>query len=530
MNQQPAGRLVSLWAATGGTATYASLNAPLSVDVAVIGGGIAGLTAALALKRAGKTVAVLEAARVGTGVTGNTTGKVTSLHRLAYSELAARHGAGTAATYGQANEAAIEHIAGVVAAEGIDCGFRRVANYTYAESGPALELVREEAELAGRLGLPASFTRDVPLPFAVMGAVRFDGQAQIHALRYVQGLARAVNGDGSFVFEESPATGFRDGSPAVVDTERGSVRAKDIIVATNLPIGDNGLFAGRCYAHRSYIVAGRSAVPPLDATFVSVDEPMRSILTVDVDGTSYVLAGGEGHAATVSVDSAERYRRLATFVRDRLGAGEIAFRWSTQDAMPADGLPYVGPMAPQSRHVHVITGLRKWGLTNGTAAALILRDTLCGSDNPWAAVFDSTRSARATRAAAARRPEEVPGDGSAAPGAVSPADAAPADVAPARVAPGEGRVVDVRGAKTAVYVSPAGDVQAVSAICTHLGCTVEFNPTEVTWDCPCHGSRFSADGTVIQGPATRNLAPSPAPDAIRSTRGRAWRRGTVGGP
>ena len=202
------------------------LNAPLDVDVAVIGGGIAGLTAALALKRAGQTVAVLEAARVGTGVTGNTTGKVTSLHRLAYSELAARHGAGTAATYGQANEAAIEHIAGVVAAEGIDCGFRRVANYTYAESGPALELVREEAALAGRLGLPASFTTDVPLPFAVMGAVRFDGQAQIHALRYVQGLARAVNGDGSFVFEESPATGFRDGSPAVVELRSGDQSAR----------------------------------------------------------------------------------------------------------------------------------------------------------------------------------------------------------------------------------------------------------------------------------------------------------------
>ncbi|MGO4192801.1 FAD-dependent oxidoreductase [Arthrobacter sp. YAF17] len=506
MKEQPAGRLLSLWTATGGAATYASLDedaaASLGVDVAVIGGGIAGLTAALALKRAGRTVAVLEAARVGTGVTGNTTGKVTSLHRLAYTDLAARHGVGTAATYGQANEAAIEHIADVVAAEGIDCGFRRVANYTYAESVSALALVREEAALAGRLGLPASFTDDVPLPFAVRGAVRFDGQAQIHALRYVQGLARAVDGDGSFVFEESPATGFRDGSPAVVDTERGSVRARDIIVATNMPFGDNGHFAGRCYAHRSYLVAGRSAVPPLDATFVSVDEPMRSILTVEVEGTSYVLAGGEGHPAAESVDSAERYGRLAAFARDRLDAGEIAFRWSTQDAMPADGLPYVGLMAPEFRHVHVITGLRKWGLTNGTAAALILRDTLCGTANPWAAVFDSTRSGEALRAAPSRPAERMP-----------PAGAAPAEVAPGEIAPGAGKVVDVKGAKTAVYVSPAGDVQAVSAICTHLGCTVEFNPADVTWDCPCHGSRFSTDGTVIQGPATRNLAPGPDPDA-----------------
>ena len=496
VDEQPAGRRLSLWSATGGIATYAPLDAPLDVDVAVIGGGIAGLTAALALKRAGQTVAVLEAARVGTGVTGNTTGKVTSLHRLAYTDLAARHGASAAATYGQANEAAIEHIAAVVAAEGIDCGFRRVANYTYAESAEALAQAREEAALAERLGLPASFTTDVPLPFAVRGAVRFDGQAQLHALRYVQGLARAVDGNGSFVFEETAATGYRDGAPAVVETDRGTVRAKDIIVATNLPFGDGGHYAERCYAHRSYVVAARSAVAPLDACFVSVDEPMRSILTADVDGTSYVLAGGEGHRASETVDSAERYRRLWTFARDRLGAGEIAFRWSTQDAMPADGLPYVGRLAPEFRHVHVITGLRKWGLSNGTAAALILRDTLGGTANAWAAVFDSTRSPGAVAAPTRPPAEETPRSGGV----------------PADVAPGEGKVVDVHGAKTAVYVSPTGEVRALSAICTHLGCTVEFNQADVTWDCPCHGSRFSTDGTVLQGPATKNLAAGPPPE------------------
>ncbi|WP_104173874.1 FAD-dependent oxidoreductase [Arthrobacter sp. Y81] len=506
MSEQPAGTFASLWAATSASTGYAALNADLDVDVAVIGGGIAGLTAALALKREGQTVAVLEAARVGTGVTGNTTGKVTSLHRLAYTELAGRHGAETARLYGEANEAAIQHVAGTVAEEGIDCGFRRVSNYTYAESDATLDLVREEAALAGRLGLPASFTTEVPLPFAVKGAVRFDDQAQIHALRYVQGLARAVDGDGSFVFEDSPATGFRDGSPAVVDAARGSVRAREIIVATNMPIEDRGIFAERCYLHRSYIVAARSDLPPLDSTFLSVDEPMRSILTIGLDGTSYVLAGGEGHPASERHESAERYRRLSSFARDRLGAREIVYRWSTQDAMPADGLPYVGPMSPESRHVHVITGLRKWGLTNGTAAALILRDTLCGRRGPWAAVFDSTRAVRAPHAAPA-----VTEDAAAPAPEVTGAAPVRADLVPGKQVPGEGRVVDVDGAKTAVYLGPAGDVSAVSAVCTHLGCTVEFNPADVTWDCPCHGSRFSTDGTVIQGPATRNLESSPAP-------------------
>ncbi|WP_346762978.1 FAD-dependent oxidoreductase [Arthrobacter sp. Soil736] len=485
----------------------------MDVDVAVIGGGIAGLTAALALKRAGQTVAVVEAARVGTGVTGHTTGKVTSLHRLAYTELAGSHGDDAARTYGRANQAAIEHIARTVSGEGLDCGFRRVANYTYAETDDALVRVRDEAALAASLGLPSAFTSDAPLPFPVKGAVRFDGQAQIHSVRYLQGLAGAVHGDGSFVFEESPAVSLRDGSPAVVTTERGSVRARDVIVATNVPFGDRGAFDARCYPHRSYLTASLATGPRLDdafrnSSFISVDEPMRSILTVDVDGTSYVLPGGEGHRASDVGDAAERYGRLAAFARDRLGAGETAFRWSTQDAMPVDGLPYVGLMSPEARHVHVITGLRKWGLTNGTAAALILTDTLCGRHSAWAAVFDSNRAVPAMDAVAPAPTGTAPP--SHAPGQPGPSQPVPG-AGPARPAPGEGKVIEVDGEPTAVYARPGGQMEAVSAICTHLGCTVGFNAADVSWDCPCHGSRFATDGTVIQGPATKNLPPRPLP-------------------
>ncbi len=284
MSERPAGKPLSLWVATAGSTAYAALDADIDVDVAVIGGGIAGLTAALALKRAGQAVAVVEAARVGTGVTGHTTGKVTSLHRLAYTELAGSHGEAAARTYGQANQAAIEHIARTVSREGIDCGFRRVTNYTYAETDDALDRVRDEAALAARLGLPSAFTSDVPLPFPVKGAVRFDGQAQIHSVQYLQGLAAAVHGDGSFVFEESPATSLRDGSPAAVITERGSVRARDVIVATNVPFGDGGIFDARCYPHRSYLTASLATGQGLEdsfrsSSFISVDEPMRSILT-----------------------------------------------------------------------------------------------------------------------------------------------------------------------------------------------------------------------------------------------------------
>ena len=505
MREQSPGQAISLWIATAEGKGYASLGTDIDVDTAVIGGGVAGLTAALALKRAGQSVAVIEAARIGTGVTGHTTGKVTSLHRLVYTELAGRHGPDTARSYGQANQAAVEHIARVVSEEGIDCGFRRVPNFTYAETEEALSLVRDEAALAARLGLPSIFTADVPLPFAVRGAVRFDNQAQLHAVRYLQGLARAVDGAGSFVFEESRAVALRDGSPVVVETDRGSLRARDAIVATNVPFGDQGGFAERCVLHRSYLVASGAGNVPLEGTYISVEEPMRSILAIDVDGAGYVLAGGEGHRADDAGGSAERYRRLAAFSRDRLGTGEPAFRWSTQDGIPVDGLPYVGLMSPGSTHVHVITGLRKWGLTNGTAGALILADTLCGRANPWARVFDSNRAPRAGGTASVGRSVPVPPRRQQAPPGPEDKDAA------ASLAPGEGAVIDRGGEKVAVYADPAGKLRSVSAICTHLGCTVEFNAADVTWDCPCHGSRFATDGTVIQGPASSNLTPRPSP-------------------
>jgi glycine/D-amino acid oxidase-like deaminating enzyme/nitrite reductase/ring-hydroxylating ferredoxin subunit len=506
------GEPVSLWLASAGETGYPALDREIEADVAVIGAGVAGLTAALALKRAGHTVAVIEAARVGTGVTGHTTGKVTSLHRLAFTELVRSHGMDTARIYGQANQAAIEHIRRVVAAEGIDCDFRLVANYTYAESNEAVEHVRAEAELAADLGLPATFTTDVPLPFPVKGAVRFAGQAQFHAVKYLQGLARAVDGDGSFIFEQTRALQVRDGTPGVVETGGGTVRARNIIVATNVPFGDQGSFKERCRPHRSYIVAGRVDTPPLDATFISVDEPMRSILTVGIDGQSYVLTGGEGHPASQPGDAAGRYGRLAAFARGRLGVREVTHRWSTQDNLPVDGLPFVGLMGADARHLYVITGLRKWGLTNGTAAALILTDLISGRENPWAAVFDSNRPAPAASAgepAAENEAHALPGMAAGPqPGMAAGPQPGP-QPGPRTLAPGEGTVIDVAGETTAVYKGADGRVHSLSAICTHLGCIVEFNPADTTWDCPCHGSRFAADGTVIHGPATTNLPPGP---------------------
>ncbi|BCW78716.1 FAD-dependent oxidoreductase [Arthrobacter sp. NicSoilC5] len=494
------GQPLSLWLATAGATDFPQLHGTVEVDVAVIGGGIAGLTAALALKRSGHSVAVLEAGRIGTGVTGHTTGKVTSLHRLAYTDLQRSHGVAAARSYGLANQAAVEYIGAVVDAENISCGFRRVANYTFAAGPDALPQVRAEAGLAADLGLPSTFTVDVPLPFPVAGAVRFDGQAQIHAVQYLQGLAGRVDGNGSFVFERTRALELREGRPVTVAAADGTVLARDAIVATNVPFADHGRFEALCRPHRSYIVAAPIDTPPLDATFISADEPMRTLLTVRLNGVTYLLTGGEGHPAGTQVDPAPRQASLARYARVQFGAGGVAYRWSTQDALPLDGVPYAGPLNPDSRHAFIITGLRKWGLTNGTAAALMLADLLNGTPNEWAALFDTNRAT--SRAATAPGPPAAPGD-------TVPRQKAARRTAD--LAPGDGTVIETDGTSTACYRDPAGQVHAVSATCTHLGCTVGFNREDRTWDCPCHGSRFDVDGKVIQGPATEDLPGRPAP-------------------
>ena len=498
---QPSGKAVSLWVDTAPETSYPKLEESIEVDVAVIGGGIAGLTAALLLKRAGLRVAVIEAGRVGTGVSGHTTGKVSSLHRLMYRELRRSFGKGGARIYGEANQAAIERIAELVKTEGIECNFRRVANYTYAESAAALEEVEEEAEIALELGLPAARSDAPRLPFPVRGAVRFDDQAQLHATRYLVGLAHAVAGDGSHVFEESRVTEIDDGAPCRVGTKDGRITAGAAIVATNIPIADRGLFFARCHAHRSYLVALTLEGEPPEGTFISADEPLRSILAHRAGGRNLLLVGGEGHRASDTFDADERYRRLEAWARERFPVASLEYRWSTQDAVPIDGVPYIGRMSPVSRHLYVATGFRKWGLTNGTVAAMILADEILGEPNPWSSTFNSNRL---KPLAGGRR--FVTENLRAGVRLVRDRLASRASTLP-ELGPGEATVLDLDGEKVAVRKDEQGDLHTVSAVCTHLGCIVEWNSGDQTWDCPCHGSRFDRSGGVIQGPATEDLAP-----------------------
>ena len=230
-----------------------------------------------------------------------------------------------------------------------------------------------------------------PLAFPVKGAVCFRDQAQLHATRYLIGLAGAVVGEGSHVFEESPATAISGGERCTVVTGGGRIRAKAAVVATNFPFLDRGLFFARCHMHRSYLLALAVAGELPDGAFISADEPLRSLMTHRTETDGLLLVGGEGTSPPRPFNATERYGRLEAWARERFPVSSLEYRWSTQDALPVDGVPYVGQLTPFSRNLYVATGFRKWGLSNGTVAGEILANRLLGRPNPWAKVFDSNR-------------------------------------------------------------------------------------------------------------------------------------------
>lgn len=502
------GQPLSPWLDTPRALEHPPLKGDVEVDVAVLGGGIAGVTAAHALKLSGRTVALVEADRVASGVTGSTTAKVTSAHGVLYGDLTKSFGRAAAGTYAAANQAAIEHIAALVERHSIVCGFRRRAAYTYTESAENVDALRREAMASVAAGLPARFVHDVPLPFPVAGAVMIRDQAEFDPVAYLRELAGFLPGGGSHVFERTWATDVHDGSPCVVETDRGELRATDVVIATHYPFLDRALLFARLAQMRSYALGVRIEGHPPDGMFLSVDEPTRSLRGVPLaDGSELLIVGGEGHKVGQDDETADRYRALAHWAEDRFGVLRFDYRWASQDAASPDRLPFVGRLTAGSERLWVATGFNKWGMTNGTAAGLLLADRIEGVANPAADLLDPNRlNLRVSAKRLVTENLDVArrffGDRLARPTVTDAED----------LERGEGGIARVGGRRVGAYRDEGGRLHAVVPICTHLGCQVAWNEAERSWDCPCHGSRFAPDGQVLEGPAVEPLPAWPIPE------------------
>jgi glycine/D-amino acid oxidase-like deaminating enzyme/nitrite reductase/ring-hydroxylating ferredoxin subunit len=496
----------SFWVDSAPTSSYPALAADSDCDVVVIGAGIVGVTAAHRLSSEGARVTLLEARHIGAGATGYTTGKVSSLNGLVYARLAEDFGAETARVYGEANEAGLATIADLVAQHGIDCDFRRKPNFTYTESAGGRTALEREVEVARSIDLPAGLAEAAEeLPFPIAAAVRFTDQAEFHALRYLQGLAAAAVSAGCTIHEQTRVVGVGRGKPCRVATEDGSVvRAGAVIVATHLPILDRGLFFARTHAERSYALLVRLTGDVPQGMYLSDESSAHSLRAVPTKGGERLLVGGESHKAGHG-DPVARYEELERWTRERFEVEAIEHRWATQDHISHDLLPFVGRLWPFGASLLTATGFRKWGLAMGTSAAETLAELALGRKHAWADAFDPARlSLRHGLGSFVKENADV--------GARFVGDRVIKRRRQEELAPGEGTVVGAGLGQRAVYRDDSGALHSFSARCTHLGCILNFNSAERTWDCPCHGSRFDAtDGGVVEGPAVRPLAEADDP-------------------
>lgn len=497
---------LSLWMDSASMPVCPKLQQDHDADVVVVGGGLTGLTTAFLLQKAGKRVALLERNRCAQVDTAYTTAHLTMVTDERLTDLVSRFGRDHAQAVWDAGLAAISQIDEIVRTHGIACGFGWVPGYLHLprQGGHAdVATLREDATLAADLGFDAAFVETVPV-MSVPG-IRFDGQARFHPRQYLAGLVRAVREAGGDIFEHTAAEEFSS-DPRSVTANGHTIRCDDIVLATHNPlVGLRGVLSATAFQtklalYTSYVVAGRvppGAVP--DALFWDTADPYQYLRVEPHREFDMVIFGGEDHKTGQSANPTGRYRHLEEQLTTLFPDVDITHRWSGQVIETPDGLPYIGQTA---EHQYAGTGFAGNGMTFGTLTGMMSTDAILGRTNPWVELFDPGRTAIRHGA------WEYIKENADYPYYLVRDRFAGAEGRSLRaVKRGTGQVIEREGAKVAAYRDDDGKATLRSAICTHMGCVVAWNDTERTWDCPCHGSRFTPTGDVLSGPAESPLEP-----------------------
>ncbi len=468
--------------------------------MAVIGGGIVGASAALALAQDGASVVLLEGRRVAEGVTGHSTAKVSALHETQYSKISSQVGKEAAEAYADLNLEGVAMVSELALEHSIECSLETSPNYIYSEEAEGAAKVEAEADAAQAAGLEVELTDRTDLPFDVRAAARLSGQIAFDSAAFTRGLVSAAEEAGASIHEDSRVVSVKHGSPCVVRLDSGAeLKAGRVVLATHMPLLDRGLFFARLRPQASYAVAAPAADAPL-GMYLGIGSSTRSIRSaVRSDGSRSVIVGGEGHKVGQG-EGADAYPALANWLAERFDAGEVEYRWSAHDLMSPDELPFIGPLAPFSSQIQVATGFSKWGLAAGLASGRMLARELSGDPDPRRETFDPARlNLRASAPDLVKENADV---------GMRFFSGRLRRQRSTELEPGEGRIVADGLRQVAECRDDNGDLHRVSARCTHLGCIVRWNEGDATWDCPCHGSRFDADGSVLNGPASAPLDPA----------------------
>ncbi|MFL5619394.1 MAG: FAD-dependent oxidoreductase [Gemmatimonadaceae bacterium] len=503
-------RTHSIWHDTFTVPDRAPLREDLTADVCVIGAGIAGLSVAYALSRAGKRVVVLEKEQIGSGESGRTTAHLTNALDDRYLYLEKARGIESSRIAAAAHSAAIDFIEEAVRTEQIDCDFTRLDGFLFLGGDDEPKLLDDELEAAHRAGLTGvTPVEEIPGRGKTLGpALRFPQQGRFHVLKYLAGLARAIESRGGQIFGGTRVESIEGGSPATVTTTaQSTVEADHVVVCTNSPISDMVVTHTKMAPYRTFVVAFEVPKRSIaDALYWDTPDPYHYVRLQPLDDArDALIVGGEDHKTAHEDDGGARFERLEQWTRERFAsAGARIAQWSGQVLETHDYLAFIGRNPDGAEHVWLATGDSGMGMTHGTIAGLLLPTLLEGKPHEWAKEFDPKRVTLHGRELGTLAKENADvalqyGD-YVTPGQVE-------DVA--SIAPGEGRVIRRGAHKIAVYKDDAGLVHERSAACTHVKCIVDWNTAEKSWDCPCHGSRFDPYGKVLNGPAIDDLHPAP---------------------
>ena len=472
---------VSIWSMTCEIPPRESLKENCQADVLVIGAGLAGILIADELQKRGKQVVIAEATRIAAGVSKNTTAKITSQHDLCYDRLLSKFGEDLAAQYARANEEAIKRYADIIEKERIACDFVRKDAFVYALTDT--EQIENEVKAAQKLGIAADLVYKVPLPLPIAAAVRFPNQAQFHPLKFIKAIADKLT-----IYEQTMVESV-DGN--VAQCAHGpKITAAHIVVATHFPfINVPGYYFLRLFQDRSYVLALAHAAD-VGGMYVDADDNGYSFRN---EG-DLLIFGGLSHRSGKH-PAGGCYEKLRQAAKEFYPQSREVAHWSAQDCVSLDGIPYIGQYSENTPRLYVATGFKKWGMTSSMAAATILSDLICGNENPYAEVFSPQRFH--LMASMQNLAADV---GVAASGLLTRFLSVPQETA-AHLANGQGGVVEYRGEKVGVYKDANGKQYILAVKCPHMGCELAWNPDELSWDCPCHGSRFDYEGHLLNNPA-----------------------------
>ncbi|WP_233879086.1 FAD-dependent oxidoreductase [Virgibacillus halodenitrificans] len=490
--------VVSYWRETGKAKSYEKLQENIKVDIAIVGGGIAGTLTAYNLAKEGKKVALLEARDLFSGTTGYTTAKLTAQHNLIYDELINRYGQEAAKLYYRANMEGIATIKELAKENNIDCELEEKDAFVFTEKAKHRDAIQKEAKAYEKLGIEGEFIESLPLNLDIEVAIMMRNQAQFHPVKFLQSMVKLIKQYEGEVFENTRVMDIKEEKKGVICKTDSSytVTAKEVVVATHFPVyeTEDKFYSNNLSTESSYALAIKSNQEFPDGMYINTDLPKRTMRGIFNEKENYILVGGESHPTGDGKSSEERYNELVRFAEKHFGDIEVVNHWSSHDYISSDRIPFVGKLHEDLTHMYTLTGFSKWGLAASVSGAKVIADLILGRENPYQELFSPQRNMAAIKEEGAE--EKNPID--------QYKDASQAKTYE-ELGKGEGSIVEMDGKNVGAYRDNEGKIHLLDTSCTHLGCDVAWNDGDHTWDCPCHGSRFSATGEVVEGPAVEDL-------------------------